>query len=61
MGETDRARLWRFLSFAAAPFLTIVAVLLLRDGETWSYVLGAILLVAAVAAIAGPLLLQRRG
>jgi DMSO reductase anchor subunit len=59
MTDLDRAKLWRYLSFSAAPFLTIFAVVLIRREDTLSLVLGILLALAAILALIGPFLVRR--
>ncbi len=59
MRNRDQKRLWRFLSFSAAPFLTILAVLLVQREDRVSQLFGALVAGAAVLALIGPLVLRR--
>jgi hypothetical protein len=53
-------RLLQLISFSSAPFLTILAVILIQRGDATSQLIGALAGIAAVLAIVAPLVIWRR-
>ena len=51
---------WRLIAYSAAPFLAVLAVVLIQRGGTASQILGVLAGVAAVLALIVPIVTQRR-
>ena len=63
MGAMQRRRRklrWRVISYSAAPFFALLAVLLLQTGDGAGRIVGVVLAILAVFAILAPLLRASR-